>query len=159
MMAESFTFRLETIRRLRRQERNAQRRVVAKVIADAAKAQQHVQLLNDQLQRNVSQLRFVRDTGPIDVVALRASEFHQGWLHRCILETGQALSDRRREVDRERENLARANQRLRVLDKLRERQYARFQLEQNRQEQARHDESALGMYQRSMPLITRREGV
>ncbi len=159
MMAEPFTFRLETIRRLRRQERDAQRRVLAKVIAEAAKAQEHVQILNDQLHRNVSRLRFARDTGPIDIAALRASEFHQGWLQRCILETGQVLGDRRHEVERERENLARTNQQLRVLDKLRERQYARFQLEQNRQEQARHDESALSMYQRSRPLITRREGV
>ncbi len=158
-MAETFTFRLESIRRLRRQARDSQRRVLAKAIEHASTAQRHVQLLNEQLQGNVSRSRFARDTGPIDITAMRTNEFHQGWLQRRILETGQSLGERQYEVSQERENLAKANQQLRVLDKLRERQHDRFKLDQNRREQAISDEAALSMYQRSRSANNRREGV
>ncbi len=158
-MAESFTFRLEAIRRLRRQERDTQRRVLANAIEHASTTQRHIQILNEQLQGNVSRSRFARHTGPIDVAAMRTNEFHQGWLQQRILESGQMLGERQQEVSQERKNLALANQRLRVLDKLRERQHARFTLDQNRREQTSNDEAALSMYQRSRLLITEREGV
>jgi len=159
MVAETFTFRLEAIRRLRRQARDAQRRVLAKAIAQASTAQRHVQLLTEQLQGNVSRSRFARESGPLDITAMRTSEFHQGWLQRRILETGQSLGERQHEVSQERDNLARANQQLRVLDKLRDRQEARFKLAQNRREQASHDEAALSIYQRSRVSMIGREGV
>ncbi len=64
--------------------------------------------------------------------------------------TETELVDRNRELDEERSKLAEASKQLKVIEKLREKQWRRHQLEVKREEQSASDESALQMFSRRM---------
>lgn len=141
-MAKRFRFRLETVRRLREQARDAQRRVVA----DAARAVKQVQDWITQCSRdlqNVSvQSRDARQMGLLDTVLLRQQQHYRGWLHRKTAEFRQELAAKQAGFDRERAKLAEAQRDLKVIEKLRERQWQRHLTEVAREEQLDNDEAA-----------------
>ncbi|MBU0717083.1 MAG: flagellar export protein FliJ [Planctomycetes bacterium] len=139
-MAGRFRFRLEVVRRIRRQAQEVQRRVVAESIRAAAVAEERINQLTQDLRHTVDLTREAHGTRTLDLVPLRRHQYYSGWLQRRILESDRELAERRADVDRERARLAEATKKLKVVEKLREKQWSRYMKDVQREEQAALDE-------------------
>ncbi len=142
-MAGRFRFRLEVVRRLRKQDRDEQRRVVAERVGAVSRVERRLVDLNEQLRGHVDQTRRAQHVERLSVDSLRTHHWYKGRLHREILETEGELTGCVKELDTERVSLADATRRLKVIEKLRERQWTRHQLQARREEQSANDEMAL----------------
>ena len=147
-MAGRFRFRLEVVRRIRRQAQDAQRRVVADAIRAVGTVEQRIDRLTQTLGNTVEQARDAQQARRLDLMSLRGHQFYRGWLHRRILESHAELSQRRAELVRERTRLGEVTKQLKVIEKLREKHWTRYLKEIRREEQAAFDESALQTYLR-----------
>ncbi len=147
-MARRFRFRLETVRRLRQQALDQQRRVVADAVQAVGRIQERIGRFTWQLISTIDQTRGAKQAPRFDVVSVRIQQFHRGWLHRKLLEANEELAKRQTELDAQRAKLGEASKRLKVIEKLRERQWERHRKEVNREEQATYDETALQRYVR-----------
>lgn len=147
-MANGFRFRLEVVRRLRRQALDAQRRVVAGAVRSVARAQDRIAQLAQELRGSMYEARDAQQARRVDVVSLRAHQHHRGWLHRRILESEHELERKEAELNTERDKLAEAMKGLKVIEKLREKRKLRYDTAMRRREQAAYDEAALQLYRR-----------
>ncbi len=147
-MAKRFRFRLEVVRKLREQARDAQRRVVADAVRAVTAVEQRIDRLTHELRGTVQRTRDEQRVELLDITSLRAHQYYRSWLHRKIMEAGIERSDHRRRLDRERARLGEASARLKAIEKLRERRWQRHHLLLKREEQADGDESALRLYGR-----------
>ena len=154
-MAGRFRFRLDVVERLRRQARDGQRRVVAEAIRSVRRVEYRIGRLTGELTDTVGGLRDDRTEGRIDVVSLRRDQLYQGHLHRVIRGSQVELDERREELEVERQKLAEASKRLKVIEKLRERHWNRYVDRIRREEQAATDEVALQAYLRERREVTR----
>lgn len=147
-MARRFRFRLDTVERLRRQVRDVQQRVVADAVQAVARVDiRKTRWIND-LMGVLESGREVRRQGPMDVGSLRRHQLYRVWLHRMLDVTATELLDRNRELDDERSKLAEASKQLKVIEKLREKRWHRYQVEVKREEQSASDEAAVQMFSR-----------
>ena len=147
-MAGRFRFRLEVVRRIRQQAQEAQRRVVADAVHAVGAVETRIDRLTHTLGDTVERAREAQRGRRLDLMSLRGDQFYRGWLHRRILESHAELSRRRTELDRARAELGELTKRLKVIEKLRERQWTRYLKDIQREEQAAFDESALQMHLR-----------
>jgi len=148
-MAKRFRFKLEVVERVRRQEYDRLRRKVSEAVRAVQEVEGHVDRLNDQIRRSLEERIASRQGGTVDVARVRTHEFHRGWLQRHLAEAELGRAERARALDRERQALAEATRRLRVIEKLREKQWQRHLREVRREEQVMTDETALTRYLRT----------
>ncbi len=148
-MAGAFRFRLATVERVRGQEVERQRRAVA-VAARAVKAAE-VSLadVTNRLRELTLSTRSAKQGARLDVGLLRSQEFHGGWLADQAIQAQAFLSKQQAELVRRRNLLGDLSKRLKVIEKLRERQWRRFRAEQAKREQIELDEVALQQFVRS----------
>jgi flagellar protein FliJ len=149
-MARRFQFRLEVVERLRRQAVDQHRRVVAEKTRAVTSAESRLSDITAQLRETVSLSRKERLSASLDVNALRNHQVHSGWLQRKALDAQSELMLRRSELRDARARLAEASKQLKVIEKLRERQWARFNEKQQRREQNEADEVGLQQYFRRL---------
>lgn len=142
-MAKTFRFRLETVQRLRMEARDRQQRAVADAASVCEGTEKVRRALDVRLRENVEQMRLSRTHGVLDVALMRAAHLHSGWLSRRMAEVDLELKDRRTRLAIERKKLTEAMAKLKAIEKLRERQWRRHQLETDREEQAVLDETAI----------------
>lgn len=147
-MAGPFRFRLETVLRVRTQQRDAQRRVLAKALRNVRTVQRRIDEASQAMRLEVDRTRETRGVARLDVAALRGQQLYMARLHRQILEGRLALAEKRKIVEQERERLAEASKRLKAIEKLRERHWRRYQLQERRMERAREDEIAVQGFMR-----------
>lgn len=147
-MARKFRFRLETVRRLRKQTMDAQRRVVADAVRAVTLVEERIAVLTRRRCGAVDQSRDAMGTHCLDLVSLRGQQVYRGWLDHEIAKSNESLAGKRVELDAERAKLAETSKELKVIEKLRERQWKRFRVKIAREEQAANDEAALQMYLR-----------
>lgn len=147
-MARRFQFRLETVRKLKEQALDRQRRVVADTVRALGRVEQRIARLTRQLYRTIEQSRSAQQAAKLDVNSLCGQEFHRGWLHRKIMESHTELATTRAELHVERAKLAEAWKQLRAIERLREKQWTRYRTELAREEQAANDEAALNLHLR-----------
>jgi len=147
-MARMFRFRLETVRRLREQARDAQRRVVADAARVVKSAEDRIEQSSRELRTVSAESRDARRMGRLDAVLLRRHQHYRGWLQRKIVQFQEELSAKRAELDRQRAKLAETQKDLKVIEKLRERQLQRHLTEVDREERLDHDEAAQQQYMR-----------
>ena len=147
-MARRFRFRLEMVRRLREQARDAQRRVVADAVRAVTHLEDRIARLTRQLDDTADRFRDAQRAERLDVVSLRGHQIFRGWLTRKIAESNEELVRRQASLDYERARLAEVWKRLKAIEKLRERQWERHLTEVAREERAVNDEAALQMYVR-----------
>ena len=141
-MARRFKFRLETVRKIRGRERDAQRLVVAEKARDAETARSRIAGLSNEVTDEVQQARDARPGGRLELGRVRMHLLHRAWLQEAI-ETARAEFGEREAVLRaERSKLAEASKRFEVIEKLRHRQWCRHRLEVGREEQTAADEAA-----------------
>lgn len=151
-MAPRFQFRLETVRKLRTQARDQQHRVVADAIHRVSRNEERISLITKELRNTVEDTRLDRSCKSLDVLSLRENQLYRGWLHRKIMEADAELFRSREVLNQERAKLQEASKQLKVIEKLRERQWDRYQTKQKREEQSLYDEAALQLYQRRQQL-------
>ena len=141
-MAKRFHFRLETVRRLREQIKDARLRDLARAVRQLNDSQRSLDNLSDQLSVAMNELRGTKSQGVLDLSALRAQQYFGVWLDWRIRDVGIDMREKRKAVDVERANLAEANARLKAIEKLRERAVRRHALQVRREEQMEMDEIA-----------------
>ncbi len=147
-MARKFRFRLETVRRLREQARDARRRVVSENVRAVTGAEQHRAELVRARRDRMQEMRLVQQTGRLDAVSIRRHFVHAGYLEHQLDVSETELTKRRGELRAEQDRLAEASKRLRVIEKLHERQWRRYLADVAREEQAALDEAAVQPYTR-----------
>lgn len=147
-MARRFRFRLETVERLRKQARDAQRRVVADAARTVGRVEERIVHLTRQLHDTLGGARETLRTGRLDLASLRGHELYRGWVHRRIAESYTELACRQSELDVERAKLVEASKQLKVIERLRERRWRRYLADVAREEQAASDEAAVQLYLR-----------
>ncbi|MEK6797734.1 MAG: flagellar FliJ family protein [Planctomycetota bacterium] len=142
-MAKRFRFRLEFVRKLREQARDVQRRRVADSARTVTATEQAVARLQAARSRNAEATREAQSAGLLDVASLRCQYRFHGWLMRKQEEFGETLQTQRTELDGERCRLGEVTAKLRVIEKLKERQWRGHLDQLRREEQAVDDEVAL----------------
>ncbi|MBI4717329.1 MAG: flagellar FliJ family protein [Planctomycetes bacterium] len=156
-MAGPFRFRLEVVRKLREQAQDAERRALAGALRGSAAAEEQVAILTREWGGVGERLRAARQRERIDVGQLRGDLFYRLRLQRRLAEAGEVLAARRAELEQQRLRLADATRRLKVIEKLRERHWARYQEQVRREERGLFDEAALQAF-RAESVIDLRAG-
>lgn len=142
-MAKTFQFRLEVVERVRRQVLDHQRRAMAHAQRRVEATEALVADVSRQLREWTCMTREAKRGGRLDVSTLRSQQFHRGWLADQAIRAQTELSAQRASLLDERRKVAEAAKQLRVIEKLRKRQWRRFRVEENRREQMELDEIAL----------------
>ncbi len=148
-MAKRFRFRLDVVERVRRQTRDQHRRIVADAVRAVRKMEDHIASLNDQSRRCVDEMVLAQSDASLDVALVRTQEFHRNWLHRQLVNARVELGRRQDDLTSKRGELADATKQLRVIEKLREKQWQRHVIEVKREEQSISDEMAVTRYLRA----------
>ena len=151
-MAGGFRFRLDAVERLRRQDRDGQRRKVAEAARDVQHVENRIALLTQQLADTVDGTRRQRQAQLLDVVSLKRQQFYRGELNRRIEESNKGLLERLAVLEAERRTLTESSRRLKVIEKLRERFRARHEEKMRRMERRAMDEVGVQSYVRRLAL-------
>jgi len=141
-MPGRFRFRLEAVRKVRQQAQDAQQRVVAGVLREIGQTEVGVRRLTEELRAEVGATRTAQSAQRLDLARIRGHQFRQTWLQGRILDGQTELARQQARLEQERAKLAEASRRLKVIEKLRERQWERFVTEERRAEQRDNDETA-----------------
>ena len=141
-MPGRFRFRLEAVRKVRQQAQDAQQRVVAGVLREIGQTESGIRQLTEELRAEVGASRTAQSFERLDLTVIRGHRFRQTWLQGRILDGREELARQQARLAQERDKLAEASRRLKVIEKLRERQWERFSTEERRAEQRENDEIA-----------------
>jgi len=147
-MAKRFEFRLETVRRLRKQAQDECRRAVAGRLRQISEARGRIARLSEQLggQQVAARDLVLAGAGEpdarLDVRAVRQHRVYMNHLHQSIVETRQELARLGDLLAEDQAALDGATKQLRVIDKLEEKQRKRHELAVQRLETAESDEIA-----------------
>jgi flagellar FliJ protein len=144
-MAKRFEFSLETVLRLRRQDNDAQRRVMAEALRGLRQAEIRVKRVEQEISDQTAAVRGEQGVGTIDVAAVRGHQFYMTRLHAALRTSQMNVTAARAVVDAERGKLAETSKRLKVIEKLRERRYQRYTQEAARRDRIDEDEVALNL--------------
>ena len=147
-MARGFTFRLEVVRRIRQRLQDEQRRVVAEAARRVRAVEERIERAGEALRHEVEALRGAQVAKRLDMASLRGHRFYMSRLHREIREAEILLAAKQEKLAGERAELAEVSKRLKVIEKLKERQWQRYLQRINRAERAMEDETALQQFMR-----------
>jgi len=142
-MGGRFKFRLEVVRRIRKEAQDAQRRVVGEAIRSLQDTQGRIARLGEQLEGATQDARDVQSGRFLNMAWLRSHHLHQGYMRRHVVSAQAELNGRRTRLDEERAKLAEVTKRLKAIEKLRERRKTQHDAGLRRREQADLDEAAL----------------
>ncbi len=146
-MAKRFRFRLEVVRKLRKRAEDQQRRVVAERFRQVNAVREQIDGLTALLEGEHASIRQSVSGGRegcnrLDMDDLRRHHVHISQLHRSLAAARGELTRLRGELEEEQGRLAEASKQVKVLDKLEERQRARYDTALKRAELADADEVA-----------------
>ena len=158
-MAGGFKFSLEVLLRVRKQERDAQRRVVAEALRGIDTIERRIGEATEALRIEKDDTRDARGGARLDLSALRGHQFYVSRLHRWIGEGRMDLASQQTLLEKEREKLAEVSKRLKAIEKLREKHLQRHMLLERRRERATEDELAAQRYIRQRVEIPSEETV
>lgn len=142
-MASGFTFRLEAVLRLRRNERDACRRAVAEATRQVLALQDCIAHLHEAARANVEGIRSSQLPGvELNVPQVRLHYTHQAHLARETVSAELMLAGKQKDLSSRRESLKEASARAKAIEKLYERQKERFERAQRSKERKVEDEQA-----------------
>lgn len=147
-MAKRFRFRLETLRRIRQQERDRQQRTLADALRNVESAGLRLATVTQQIEDAAALTRFDRQRERLDVATMRATHSYRGILEQRLARERLAMGRTTADLDAHRAKLGEATKNLKVLENLRDRQWRRHRVEVARQEQAEYDEIGAQQYAR-----------
>jgi len=158
LMAKRFRFRLETLRRVRRQRRDDCRRAVAARLRQIAGVQDQIDGFTDQIELHTAAMRgLASPSSPgtaapgverappvctIDLTAVRRYRAYTNYLRYGITAARRQVAALQGELAREQGVLAEATKAVKILDKLEERQRRDHDLTLARLDRAESDEIA-----------------
>jgi len=152
-MAKRFRFRLETIRRVRKQAEDAQKRLVAHKLQEVVQTRSKIDGINEALRAESDSIRFSQGAGVLDVPMLRYRQFYLTSLRNRLFEMQESLLTRNKALNIERKKLAELSAKRKALDKLREKRWQAHQEALRRQEQTETDEVAVMRFVRSAASV------
>jgi flagellar protein FliJ len=136
-----FKFRPNTLLKIRQRERDQLRQTLAESLRmEAALGVEEWDLQESLNQSRDRTRRLVGES--FDFAALAAHRRHAAQLRKQRNEIREAREEWKVEIERRTERLEQAGQKVKMLEKLKDKQYARFQEEEQRRETKRLDESA-----------------
>src|SRR4051812_30104701 len=135
-----FVFRLETVLRQRKRAEQEAQRELAHRQAKLVGLQTDLQALDQGLRKAADDVRDNHLTGKLDLNFLAAHRRFVNAMQRQGLNLVQKIAAAQRSVDEARGLLAEAAKQRKVIEKLREKQLARWNDEQSRKETAAMDE-------------------
>lgn len=141
-MARQFTFRFDTMLRLRQQREDEHKRIVASRLREIGDAKAMIDELHNQIEAEVQAIRVGQSPGNIDLQQTVRHRHWLGHLHRTVLETEAKLRGLEARLAQERSALAEAAKQRRILEKLKDRQKRRHQMDEDRAETREDDEMA-----------------
>ncbi len=129
---QKFLFQLESLLKYRRNQRDLCRQLLGNVLADDHKLATQKQTLLESRNDLLDELRNFSQTGGVDVWRSASRRYHAGQLlgDVRVVERNQELV--REQLQLCRQVLTKADQEVKVLEKLRERRRAEFLYEQER---------------------------
>lgn len=144
----SFHFRLETLLRLRKAQRDQRRADLAKAIRAEEMLRVQDQSVAQQQLQAAQRGRRLKSPGAADVDALLHAHRYELVLAAQRRQLATQIAQIQAEAERRRQLLVEADRELRVLEKLRERQAATHRLQEQRLEAKQLDEVAVLNYVR-----------
>jgi flagellar protein FliJ len=135
-----FVFRLEGVLRQRKHVEREKQRELALKQRQLVELQGHLQQLQQTVETANNDVRRNRLTGRLDMGFLAAHRRFLTGMQRQAMEMFQKIALAARAVDEARAELAQAAKQRKVIEKLRERQFARWKAELSRRELAELDE-------------------
>lgn len=147
-MAQRFQFRLEAVLKVRRQRRDHCRRRFAEQLRRVQQQERRLVDLHDQVQTESRARRSDARQAELDMSLLRSRQYYVGHLQRTIEAQEVELERLRRELEAERATLVGASRELKVIEKLRERQWERHCTTASRRETIEADESSVDLFRR-----------
>ncbi len=142
-MAKTFTFRFETMLKIRRQREDHHRRIVANRLREIQTIVDQLGALDRQIEETTQLMRFSQAEGTVDIQNIVRSRHWMGHLQRNVLELQASRRGHEAKLAQERAALGEAAKQRRVLEKLKERQRARYLEEMDRREMREADEMSV----------------
>ena len=139
-MAKRYTFRFETLLRVRKQREEEEKRVVASRLREIRQLEQRQEALVNRINEHTDLARQAMRNQMLDLEHLKLGRSWVVRLRRGVLETQAEITKNRAILAQERSRLAEAAKQRKVLDKLKEKRRERFLFEEARREQAEYDE-------------------
>jgi flagellar FliJ protein len=136
----TFRFRLETLLKMRRDERDVQRQQYAKALEAQRILHDQIVQVQQELQETQQVLRTSSAPGAVDVDRLLRAHRYELLLQAQHQQLEQQAQRVAQEVERRRSNLLQADREVRLLEKLKERQFETFQHNEQRRQQKILDE-------------------
>jgi len=141
-MAKRFTFRFETLLRVRRQREDEWKRVVAARLREIRSVREQMAALQKQIQDELQAIRTSQSPGTLDMQQVVRHRYWLGRLHKGVLDAQGRLHYLEAQLAQERACLAEAAKQRRILGKLKERLRERHLAEQNRIDTQQADDMA-----------------
>jgi flagellar FliJ protein len=145
-MAKRFTFRFDTMLKIRRKREDEHKCIVAGRLREIAKVQEQLASLDRQIRDELASIRSRQEPGTIDMQQVIRHRRWLGHLHKAVLDGQARLRFLEAKLAQERVVLAEATKQRRILAKLKERQYERFLKEQDRLETLAADDMTTVRY-------------
>ncbi len=139
-MAKRYTFRFETLLRLRQQREDEEKRVVASRLREIHRLEQHQQSLLGRIEQQTDLTRSLLTCEEVEVEKLKMGRHWMVHLRRGVLEAEAELTKHKAMLAHERANLMAVARNRKILSRLKERRRDRYDAEQNRLEQLEQDE-------------------
>jgi len=139
-MAKRFRFRFETMLKARRQREDQHKRIVGRRLREIAATREELARIRRLESDGIESVRAVQQAGRIDphqAVSYRAWVAH---LHRSALDVQTRMAGLEARLAQERADLAEAAKQRRILEKLKERQWERHRLDEQRAETRASDD-------------------
>ncbi|UCG33035.1 MAG: flagellar export protein FliJ [Phycisphaerales bacterium] len=154
-MPRPFKFRLETVLKLRKQNEDKHKRIVAGRIRQLNAVRQRMAAQERQIAAETEAVRSSRARGAISIEALARGRHWLTHLQRGLLETQGHARVIKAHLAQERSDLARAAKEAKALEKLKERQRLRHDQEERRAETRELDEMSILRFRPPQPIVTR----
>jgi flagellar export protein FliJ len=141
-LARSFQFRLEAVRRVRRESERVQQRILAQALRELLELDREDLQVQREIGRIREEVKAVSQQPELDVLRLRQWELYRGRLAGNLEKIEAKRKDANGRVDVERGKLLEAVKKRRAIDRLFEKQWSRHQDEMRREERRMTDELA-----------------
>lgn len=153
-MAKRFRFKLEAVKRIRVQSRDAQRRAVADAVREVHLKEEAIRDYEGQLRDTVTKTAVAQEAQRLDMTLIRGHQFYRTRMQQRIVRAELDLADSQAELRGQQAKLGEATKRLRVIEKLYDKQWQRYTLQVGREEQAELDEVAAQGFVRTRVATT-----
>lgn len=150
-MSDRFTFRFETLLKLRARAEDEAKRAVGRRMREIIRLEDRRLLLERRIVEETREIRFSLTGGrALDVDHVRQGRHWLARLRQGVLTTDAEIATQRAVLAQERAALFEARKRARILETVRDRQYLTFAAQLRRREQREQDEMNVTRFAHAM---------